>query len=99
MDLGRNNASKIVQMELNDVKLMHTMYGKNCNMRHCPFIGCYCQRAHSFKLDHQCDAMADDEYVICQKNAVDEWEHELSVNDDYSIDNHKGWCAKKNRCE
>ena len=89
MALGRNNASKIVQIELHDVKFVRTMHSRNWNRTCHPFIGHYYQRGDIFKFDCQCNEMRDDEHVLCCKNAVDEWEHELSANADHSIGNHK----------
>ena len=96
MALGRNDASNFMQMESYDVKFICTTHGRNWNRSYCPFFGCHCQRVDSFKLDHQCDEMIDDERMLHHKNAADEWEHELSVNADCSVDNHKDWRAENN---
>ena len=96
MSLGRNDKNKIMKMELHDVKFIFTMCGRNWNRSHYPFIVYYYQRRDSIKLHHQCDAMTDDDIMMCHKNSADEWEHELSINADCSIDNHRDWCAENN---
>ena len=49
-----------------------------------------------FKPNHECEVMKDEEHAVCHKNALDEWECELSVNPDYSVEDHKDSCAENN---
>ena len=49
-----------------------------------------------FKLSHQCESMKYEDYIVYHKNAIDEWEHELSLNAHGSMDNYKDWCAVNN---
>ena len=96
MDLGRNDPKNIVQVELHDVKFICTRCARNWNVRVCTFLGCYCQRGDSFKLNHKCEVVTDEEHIVCHNNAADEWESELSINAEYSVDDHKDWCAENN---
>ena len=60
------------------------------------FLATTVKGADSFKLNHECEVMTDYEHVVFHNNATDEWEHELSVNPDYSVKDHNDWCAENN---
>ena len=57
------------------------------------FLATTIKGADSFKLNNKFE---DYEHVVSHNNATDEWEHELSVNPDYSAKDHNDWCAENN---
>ena len=70
--IGRSTFENVHWLELHNVKFTFAMHNRNWNRKHYPFLGCYCQRADSFKPNHTCRVMTDEENIALYNNAAKE---------------------------
>ena len=94
--INRKDVESTLQMNLHDVKFTHAMCSRSWNRSCYPFLGCHCKRRDSFKPDHVCCGIEDEEHVFYYDHEKAEQEEELRNEPNSEAINHKHWCAANN---
>ena len=91
------SSKKIWTYDVHDAKFLYLITQHSLwNRRHHPFLICKCKRGESFRVNHQCTVLTDEEYKQYWKDSSRKWEVQKEERPDWDVRKHKEWCDEMN---